>query len=82
MQVEQCDELLPVYHRVVANLTELLNTKSVRSDEAERSQIQDQLMEAQQKCRGQRRRRSLDDDDKRNLARSISSHVRREVKTR
>lgn len=71
-----------MYHRVVANLTELLNTRSVRSDEMERNQIQDQLMEAQQKCRGQRRRKSLDDDDKRDLARSISSHVRRDVETK
>ncbi|KAF2007818.1 hypothetical protein P154DRAFT_9837 [Amniculicola lignicola CBS 123094] len=46
-----------------ATLTELLNTKSVRSDEKYRAWVQDRLMGAEQQIRKQRRRRSSIDRD-------------------
>jgi hypothetical protein len=45
-------------HQLKATLTELLNTESVRSDKKYRAWIQERLMDAEQKCRRQRRRRS------------------------
>jgi cell fate (sporulation/competence/biofilm development) regulator YlbF (YheA/YmcA/DUF963 family) len=71
---EQSDELLPVYRHIVATLTELSNTECVRSDERERRQVQEQLMEIQQKCREQQRLRIS--GTKRDLALAISSQVK------
>ncbi|KAH6644900.1 hypothetical protein C7974DRAFT_350022 [Boeremia exigua] len=77
---EQCDQLLPVYHGVVAILTELLNTEHVHLNGQNRTHIQEQLMEAQLKCRQQRRRHSL--DAKRNLALAISDHLKFDERTK
>lgn len=74
-----CNGCFPDCHQIIASLTELLNTECVRLDEKERGQIQEQLMEAQQRCRGHRRRSSL--DAKRNLALAISSHLKLETRS-
>lgn len=71
---EQCDDLLPIYHQIVTTLTDILNIDSVRFDERLRKEIQGQLLEAQQKCREQRRRHLL--NDRRKLVFAISSHPR------
>lgn len=45
-------------HQIVATLTELMNTESVRSDEKHRAWIQERLMEAEHQIRRERRRHS------------------------
>lgn len=61
-------------HQMKATLTELLNTESVRSDEKYRVWIQERLMDAEQKCRRQRRRRSSNSNAE-ELATSIAENL-------
>jgi len=61
-------------HQLKATLTELLNTESVRSDEKYRAWIQERLMDAEQKCRRQRRRRSSNPSGE-ELATSIAENL-------
>lgn len=63
-----------INHQMKATLTELLNTESVRSDEKYRAWIQERLMDAEQKCRRQRRRRSSNPSGE-ELATSIAENL-------
>ncbi|KAH8727820.1 hypothetical protein GQ44DRAFT_676781 [Phaeosphaeriaceae sp. PMI808] len=58
MHTEESHKLAQINHQIVATLTELLNTESVRSDEKSRAWIQERLMEAEHQIRRQRRRLS------------------------
>lgn len=51
-------KLSELNHQIVATLTELMNTESVRSDEKHRAWIQERLMDAEHQIRRERRRQS------------------------
>ena len=55
---EESHKLAEINHQIVATLTELLNTESVRSDDRHRAWIQERLMDAEHQIRRQRRRHS------------------------
>lgn len=58
MHTEESHKLAEINQQIVATLTELLNTDSVRSDEKHRAWIQERLMEAEHSIRRERRRHS------------------------
>lgn len=58
MHTEESQRLNEINHQIVATLTELLNTDSVRSDEKHRAWIQERLMDAEHQIRRERRRHS------------------------
>ncbi len=57
---DESHKLAEINRQIVATLTELLNTESVRSDDRHRAWIQERLMEAEHQSRRQRRRHSSD----------------------
>jgi hypothetical protein len=58
MHTDETHKLAELNQQIIATLTELLNTESVRSDDKSRTWIQERLMEAEHQVRRQRRRRS------------------------
>ncbi|KAL6707828.1 hypothetical protein ACN47E_003728 [Coniothyrium glycines] len=58
MHTEESQKLNEINHQIVATLTELLNTESVRSDDKHRAWIQERLLEAEHQIRRERRRHS------------------------
>lgn len=56
--MEESRNLSEINHQIVATLTELLNTESVRSDDRYRAWIQERLMETEHQIRRERRRHS------------------------
>jgi len=58
MHTEESLKINEINHQIVATLTELLNTESVRSDDKHRAWIQERLMEAEHQIRRERRRHS------------------------
>jgi hypothetical protein len=58
MHTEESQKLNEINHQIVATLTELLNTESVRSDDKHRAWIQERLMDAEHQIRRERRRHS------------------------
>jgi hypothetical protein len=73
MHAEESHKLAELNRQIVATLTELLNTESVRSDEKSRVYIQERLMEAEHQNRRQRRRHSSDSE--RDFASAIAHHL-------
>jgi len=71
---EDSHKLGDMNQQIKATLTELLNTDSVRSDEKYRAWIQERLMDAEQKIRRQRRRRSSNPNGE-ELATSIAENI-------
>lgn len=67
------DKLSELNHQIVATLTELLNTESVRSDEKHHRWIQERLMELEHQLRRDKRRHSSNAE--RNLASAITHHL-------
>lgn len=55
---DESHKLSEINHQIVATLTELLNTESVRSDDRYRAWIQERLMETEHQIRRERRRHS------------------------
>jgi hypothetical protein len=80
MHTEEAHKLAELNHQIVATLTELLNTESVRSDERSRAWIQERLMEAEHENRRQRRRRSSNSDE-RDFASAIAHHIELDLRT-
>jgi hypothetical protein len=73
MHTEESHKLAELNRQIVATLTELLNTESVRSDEKSRAWIQERLMEAEHQNRRQRRRHSSESE--RDFASAIAHHI-------
>lgn len=73
MHTAETAKLSELNHQIIATLTELLNTESVRSDEKHHRWIQDRLMELEQQVRRDRRRHSSNAE--RNFASSIAQHI-------
>lgn len=73
MHTEESHKLAEINHQIVATLTELLNTDSVRSDDKSRAWIQERLMEAEHQIRRQRRRHSSNSE--RDFASAIAHHL-------
>jgi hypothetical protein len=73
MHTEESHKLAELNRQIVATLTELLNTESVRSDEKCRAWIQERLMEAEHQNRRQRRRHSSETE--REFASAIAQHI-------
>ncbi|KAH7080646.1 hypothetical protein FB567DRAFT_448866 [Paraphoma chrysanthemicola] len=76
---EESHKLAELNHQIVATLTELLNTDSVRSDDKSRAWIQERLMEAEHENRRQRRRRSSNSE--RDFASAIAHHIELDLGT-
>lgn len=76
---EESHKLAELNHQIVATLTELLNTESVRSDDKSRAWIQERLMEAEHENRRQRRRRSSNTE--RDFASAIAHHIELDLGT-
>ncbi|CAO2654429.1 Nn.00g111620.m01.CDS01 [Neocucurbitaria sp. VM-36] len=70
---EESHRLSEINHQIVATLTELLNTESVRSDDRHRAWIQERLMEAEHQIRRERRRHSSNAE--RDFASSIAHQL-------
>lgn len=79
MHTEEAHKLAEINHQIVATLTELLNTDSVRADERSRAWIQERLMEAEHQIRRQRRRRSSNSE--RHVASSIAHKLELDLRT-
>jgi hypothetical protein len=73
MHTDESQKLAEINQQIVATLTELMNTESVRSDERNRAWIQEKLMEAEHQIRRQRRRHSSNAE--RDFASSIAQHL-------
>jgi hypothetical protein len=73
MHTEETHKLAEINQQIIATLTELLNTDSVRSDDKSRSWIQERLMEAEHQIRRQRRRHSSNSE--RDFASAIAHHL-------
>jgi hypothetical protein len=73
IHTDESQKLSELNHQIVATLTELMNTESVRSDERNRAWIQEKLMEAEHQMRRQRRRHSSNAE--RDFASSIAQHL-------
>ncbi|KAF2848190.1 hypothetical protein T440DRAFT_556770 [Plenodomus tracheiphilus IPT5] len=73
MHTTETAKLSELNHQIVATLTELLNTESVRSDEKHHRWIQERLMELEHQIRRDRRRHSSNAE--RNFASSIAQHI-------
>ena len=58
MHTDEAHKLSEINHQIIATLTELLNTESVRSDDKHRAWIQERLMEVEHSTRRERRRHS------------------------
>lgn len=73
---EESHKLSEIDHQIVATLTELLNTESVRSDDRHRAWIQERLMEAEHQIRRERRRHSSQSSNaERDFATSIAHQL-------
>ncbi|KAI8938980.1 hypothetical protein NX059_004824 [Plenodomus lindquistii] len=72
MHTSEAAKLAELNHQIIATLTELLNTESVRSDEKHHRWIQDRLMELEHQIRRDRRRHSSNAE--RNFASSVARH--------
>nr|KAF2031923.1 hypothetical protein EK21DRAFT_110589 [Setomelanomma holmii] len=79
MHTEESHKLAELNHQIVATLTELLNTESVRADETSRAWIQERLMEAEHENRRQRRRRSSNAE--RGFASAIAHQIDLDLRT-
>lgn len=73
MHTDETHKLAEINQQIIATLTELLNTESVRSDDKSRAWIQDRLMEAEHQIRRQRRRHSSNSE--RDFASAIAHHL-------
>jgi hypothetical protein len=73
MHTEESHKLAEINQQIIATLTELLNTESVRSDDKSRAWIQEKLMEAEHQIRRQRRRHSSNSE--RDFASAIAHHL-------
>jgi hypothetical protein len=73
LHTEESHKLAEINHQIVATLTELLNTESIRSDDKTRAWIQERLMEAEHQNRRQRRRQSSNSE--RDFASAIAHHL-------
>lgn len=73
IHTEETHKLAEINQQIIATLTELLNTESVRSDDKSRSWIQERLMEAEHQIRRQRRRHSSNSE--RDFASAIAHHL-------
>ncbi|KAF2134375.1 hypothetical protein P153DRAFT_371768 [Dothidotthia symphoricarpi CBS 119687] len=73
IHTEESHKLFEINQQIVATLTELLNTQSVRSDDKHRAWIQERLMEAEHQSRRQRRRHGSNSE--RDFASSIAQHL-------
>ncbi|KAF2819501.1 hypothetical protein CC86DRAFT_129921 [Ophiobolus disseminans] len=73
VHTDETHKLAEINQQIIATLTELLNTESVRSDDKSRAWIQDRLMEAEHQIRRQRRRHSSNSE--RDFASAIAHHL-------
>ncbi|KAH5734225.1 hypothetical protein HBI17_203460 [Parastagonospora nodorum] len=73
MHMDESHKLAEINQQIIATLTELLNTESIRSDEKSRAWIQEKLMEAEHQIRRQRRRHSSNSE--RDFASAIAHHL-------
>jgi hypothetical protein len=73
MHIDESHKLAEINQQIIATLTELLNTESVRSDDKSRAWIQEKLMEAEHQIRRQRRRHSSNSE--RDFASAIAHHL-------
>ncbi|KAF1916416.1 hypothetical protein BDU57DRAFT_231407 [Ampelomyces quisqualis] len=73
MHTEESHKLAEINQQIIATLTELLNTESVRSDDKSRAWIQEKLMDAEHQIRRQRRRHSSNSE--RDFASAIAHHI-------
>lgn len=73
IHAEEAGNLFEINHQIVATLTELLNTESVRADDKHRAWIQERLMEVEHQIRRDRRRQSSNVE--RDFASSIAQHL-------
>jgi len=79
MHTEETHKLAELNQQIIATLTELLNTESVRSDDESRAWIQERLMEAEHQIRRQRRRRSSNAE--RGFASAIAQQLELDLNT-
>jgi hypothetical protein len=70
---DEAHKLAEINQQIIATLTDLLNTDSVRSDDKSRAWIQEKLMEAEHQIRRQRRRHSSNSE--RDFASAIAHHL-------
>jgi hypothetical protein len=73
MHTDEAHKLAEINQQIIATLTDLLNTDSVRSDDKSRAWIQEKLMEAEHQIRRQRRRHSSNSE--RDFASAIAHHL-------
>lgn len=79
LHTDEIHKLSEINHQIVATLTELLNTESVRSDDKHRAWIQERLMEVEHQMRRDRRRRSSNAE--RGFASAIAQNLELGVNT-
>lgn len=79
MHTDETHKLAELNQQIIATLTELLNTESVRSDDQSRAWIQERLMEAEHQNRRQRRRRSSNSE--RGFATAIAHQIELDLNT-
>jgi hypothetical protein len=79
MHTDESHKLAELNQQIIATLTELLNTESVRSDCKSRAWIQEKLMEAEHQIRRQRRRHSSNSE--RDFASAIAHHLELDLNT-
>jgi len=73
MHVDETLKLSELNHQIVATLTDLLNTESVRSDEKHHRWIQERLMELEHQLRRDKRRHSSNAE--RNFVSTVTQHL-------
>ncbi|KAL5113784.1 hypothetical protein ACEQ8H_008320 [Pleosporales sp. CAS-2024a] len=73
MHTAKSHKLAEINQQIIATLTDLLNTDSVRADDKSRAWIQEKLMEAEHQIRRQRRRQSSNLE--RGFASAIAQHL-------
>jgi hypothetical protein len=79
MHTDESHKLAEINQQIIATLTELLNTESVRSDDKSRAWIQEKLMEAEHQIRRERRRHSSNSE--RDFASAIAHHLELDLNT-
>jgi hypothetical protein len=79
MHTGEAHKLAEINQQIIATLTDLLNTDSVRSDDKSRAWIQEKLMEAEHQIRRQRRRHSSNSE--RDFASAIAHHLELDLNT-
>jgi hypothetical protein len=79
MHTNESHKLAEINQQIIATLTELLNTESVRNDDKSRAWIQDKLMEAEHQIRRQRRRHSSNSE--RDFASAIAHNLELDLNT-